>query len=705
MKFGKLLSLVIAVLFTVNSFAALVPQDVASNVARSFMYERYVQKGMSYNLNDIRVDLYQVHESNGIPVYYIFNANNGGWIIVSGDDNYAPVIGYSPEGFFPQNPGQNFKSFLQGYVDQINFARANNLKPSVEMEQQWNTYTSLSNPRMLLEGDRDVEPLLDIMWNQDFPYNAYCPEDAAGPGGHVYAGCVATAMSMIMYYYRYPEVGTGSYSYYASGYGTQTANFGETYYNWNAMQNSITGTMGHSVNAVAELQYHCGVAVRMMYGNDGSGAYSTDVPPAIKNYFGYSTTAQHIQKMSYTQTNWENILIDHLNAAKPVYYSGQSSDGGHAFVCDGFQQTGTGKLFHFNFGWSGSENGYYAITDVNGFSQQQAMVKNFIPNPSNYPAYCDNHIVNVPIGSIEDGSGPLSTYLANSACTWLIAPEDSVTSITFTITDLGLAEGDSIKIYNGSDETAPLLAAYGMNSAVAAVTSTGNTMFVKFITDGSEEGTGFRAEYQSTYPVYCTNSITSLTEQTGEFGDGSGDHNYNNSTVCKWKINPGPYAVDLTLAFTSFDLEDGKDFLKVFAIPTNELLASLTGNTIPDPIVSPTGQFMLMFSSNGFNNNAGFEANYYIANVNTKDTDIARNLSIFPNPASNYTEVKFNVAEPGNIKISLHNLLGEELFSENEGMVSGFISRTIQLGGLSKGVYLLKITSDKGSVAKKLIIN
>lgn len=704
MKFGKLLSLVFAVLFAVNSFAALVPQDVASNVARSFMYERYVQKGMNYNLNDIRVDLFQLRESNGLPVYYIFNANSGGWVIVSADDNYTPVIGYSPDGLFPENPGQNLKSFLQGYVDQINFARTNNLKPSVEMEQQWNTYATLSNPRMLLEGDRDVEPLLDIMWNQDFPYNAYCPEDAAGPGGHVYAGCVATAMSMIMYYYRYPEVGTGSYSYYASGYGTQTANFGETYYNWDAMQNSISGTMGKAVNAVAELQYHCGVSVRMMYGNDGSGAYSTDVPPAIKNYFGYSTTAQHIQKMSYTQTNWENILIDHLNAAKPVYYSGQSTDGGHAFVCDGFQQTGTGKLFHFNFGWSGSENGYYAITDVNGFSQQQAMVKNFFPNPSNYPAFCDNHTVTVPLGSIEDGSGPLSTYLANSACTWLIAPEDSVTSITFTITDLGLAVGDSIKIYNGSDENAPLLAAYGENSAVAAVTSTGSTMFVKFITDGSEEGTGFRAEFQSTYPVYCTNSITTLSEQTGEFSDGSGDHNYNNSTVCKWKINPGPYAVDLTLAFSSFDLEEGKDLLKVFAIPTNELLATLTGNTIPDPIVSPTGQFMLMFSTNGFNNNAGFEANYYIANVNTKDNDIARNLSIYPNPASTYTEVKFNVVEPGNIKISLHNLLGEELYSENEGMVSGFISRTIQLGGLSKGVYLLKITGDKGSIAKKLII-
>lgn len=705
MKFGKLLSLVIAVLFAVNTFAAVVQPDAASTVARSFMYERFIQNGLNISINDIQPELVKVVESNGLPAYYVFNIDNGGWIIIAGDDVYSPVIGYSTEGSFPATPGQNFSSFIKEYVDQINFARSNNITPSIETASMWNEYSTISNPRVLLEGDRDIEPLLTIMWNQDFPYNAYCPEDAAGPGGHVYAGCVATAMSMIMYYYRYPEVGTGSYSYYASGYGTQTANFGQTYYNWDAMQNSISGTMGHSVNAVAEIQYHCGVAVRMQYAPDGSGAYSTDVPAAIKNYFGYSTTAQHITKMSYTQTNWENILIDHLNASKPVYYSGQSSDGGHAFVCDGFQQTGTGKLFHFNFGWSGSENGYYAITDVNGFSSQQAMVKNFFPNPANYPDYCDDHVVTVPIGSIEDGSGPLGNYLSNSACTWLISPADSVNTITINFTDFGLAAGDSIKVYNGADETAPLLAAYGMNSALAALTSTGSQMFIKLVTDGSDEGTGFRAEFTSTYPVYCTNSITTLSEQTGEFSDGSGIHNYNNSTVCKWKINPGPYAVDLTLAFTSFDLEDGKDFLKVFAIPTNELLANLTGSQIPEPIVSPTGQFMLMFSTNGFNNNAGFEANYYIANVNTSNEDITKNLSIFPNPASTYTEVKFNVVEPTNIRLSLHNLLGEELYSEPSKLVSGFVSRTIQTGGLAKGIYLLKISGDKGSVARKLVVN
>lgn len=705
MKFGKLLSLCIAVLISVNSIAAIVQSDHATNVARNFIYEQNVLKGTNLNLDEIQVQLFTTRESNGLPIYYVYNINGGGWVIVAGDDVYSPIIGYSPDGTFPEQPGQNLASFLQDYVDQIDFARANNIQSDIEVLHKWNNYSTVSSSRILLEGERDVEPLLDITWNQDFPYNAYCPEDEAGPGGHVYAGCVATAMSMIMYYYRYPEVGTGSYSYQPTGYGTQTANFGDTYYNWDAMQNSISATMGISVNAIAELQFHCGVSVRMMYGAGGSGAYSMDVPPAIKQYFGYSTTAQFIQKLSYTTSAWENILVEQLNASKPVYYSGQSSDGGHAFVCDGFQQTGTGKLFHFNFGWSGADNGFYSVTDVNGFSSQQAMVKNFFPNTSNYPYYCDDHTVTVSRGSIEDGSGPLNTYESNSSCSWLIAPIDSVSTITLTFSELGLADGDSIKIYDGADESASLLGSFGMNSALSALTSTGSRMFIRMITNGSDEGAGFRAEFTSTYPVFCTNSTTNLTSQVGEFSDGSGDNNYNNNSICKWKINPGPYSVDLTLVFTSFDLEEGEDFLKVYAIPTNELLATLTGNEIPDPIVSPTGQFLLMFSTNGFNNKQGFEAEYYIANVNTSNEDITKNLSIYPNPASSYTEVKFNVSEPTNIQLSLHNLLGEEVYAEPEENVSGFVNKRLQLNGLSKGIYLLKIRGDKGSVTRKIVVN
>jgi hypothetical protein len=398
------------------------------------------------------------------------------------------------------------------------------------------------------------------------------------------------------------------------------------------------------------------------------------------------------------------MIIQSIVEMKPLYYSGQSTDGGHAFVLDGYQITGTGKLFHFNFGWGGSDNGYFAVTDVNGFSSQQGMVRNFIPNPANYPYQCNSHEITTPLGIFEDRSGPLANYLSDSECSWLIWPSDSVSAIAINFNKFELAEGDSLKIYGGIDETAPLLASYGQNSSTAQVSATGNKMFIKLLTDGANEGPGFQAEFTSTYPVYCTNSVVNLTEPTGFVSDGSGDYNYNNSTVCKWKILPGDGAKDLTLVFSAFDLETDKDFLKVYAIPTNQLIGNFTGNTIPNAIVSPTGQMMLMFSTNGFNNNQGFDAEYYITNVGTTQTDFAQNLAVYPNPASGYTMVKFNLNERSNVSFTLFNLVGKQVYSESAEMPAGFVSRTLQIGNLSSGVYMLRISSDKGSVARRLIV-
>jgi len=705
MKFGKLLGFVLSILLTTNVIAAVVTQDNAGIVARNFIYEQFVQEGLAVNIDDINLEIAEIREFNGQPVFYAYNISSGGFVIVSADDIYTPVIGYTTKGSFPaEGVNQTFDSFIQDYADQIEFGRSSAVMAENEVLQAWNYYSTMTNTRMSLEGERDVEPILAIMWNQDFPYNAYCPEDAAGPGGHVYAGCVATAMSMIMAYYRYPEQGTGSYSYNCPGYGTQTANFGQTHYNWDAMLNSITAGSGVGVNAIAELQYHCGVSVRMGYAPDGSGAYSTDVPPAIKNYFGYSTTAQYVMKMSYTTSAWENMIVQSIDEKKPLYYSGQSTDGGHAFVLDGYQVTGSGKLFHFNFGWSGSENGYYAISDVNGFSSQQGMVKNFIPNTANYPYNCDAHVITSPLGIFEDRSGPLANYAANSSCSWLISPTDSVSAISLNFNQFELAAGDSVRIFDGSDATAPLLASFGQNSATSQVNSTGNKMFLTLTSDATSQAPGFQAEFGSTFPVYCTSSVTNLTDPVGTFSDGSGAHNYNNTTVCKWKINPGDGAQDLTLAFSSFDLEDGKDYLKVYAIPTNQLLGSLTGNTIPNPIVSPTGQLYLLFSTNGYNNNQGFEAEYYISNVGTTQEDFTQNLAVYPNPASGYTEIRFNLNKSENVRIALYNLLGSVVYSESSQMAAGFVNKTLQLGQLSEGVYMLRISSQSGSVTRKLII-
>ena len=79
----------------------------------------------------------------------------------------------------------------------------------------------------------------------------------------------------------------------------------------------------------------------------------------MKTYFGYKSTLQGVYKDDYTNTNWINLLKTELNARRPIIYAGFGNDGGHAFVCDGYD---TNNYFHFNWGWGGYNDGYYTLT-------------------------------------------------------------------------------------------------------------------------------------------------------------------------------------------------------------------------------------------------------------------------------------------------------------------------------------------------------
>ena len=256
--------------------------------------------------------------SKGTVYYYIFNVSNGeGFVIVSGDDRTEPILAYSDEvDFNPSNIAPQTQKWLQSYRDEIRNIVFNNISTTPEISKEW---------QLLIEGKTSeksfgkknggVTPLIQTKWNQSPYYNALCP------GGSV-TGCVATAMTQIMKFWNYPMSGSGYHSYNHSQYGTVSADFGSTTYQWSSMPNSLNS----SNTAVATLMFHAGVSVDMNYSPQSSGAFviSAKSPVtncseyALKTYFGYKSTLQGIERVNYTQVQWINILKTELDAGKPI---------------------------------------------------------------------------------------------------------------------------------------------------------------------------------------------------------------------------------------------------------------------------------------------------------------------------------------------------------------------------------------------------
>ena len=330
---------------------------------------------------------------------YIYNIGNQGFVIISGNTVLPPVLGWSNQGIFPDlhEAPENFRSWIEHYSEMIDFAVANGIAPEADVQRQWD------EAAQGVFGSREaqnVDPLVSTRWNQDCYYNEYCPATSGGwwwggPCGHCYAGCVACAMAQVMKYWDYPITGFGSHSYVHSEYGEQSANFAATTYHWDDMPIEVL----NSNDAVATLMYHCGVSVNMNYSGSGSGAMSQDVETAMRSYFGYCG-AKYRQKASYNDENWIAMLKAELDQSHPVYYSGANGDSGHAFVCDGYDNN---DRMHFNFGWSGSGDGFYTVNDVNGFNQGQAVVTNLFPVSIQAD---DNGIIYVS----EDGTGDGSSW-------------------------------------------------------------------------------------------------------------------------------------------------------------------------------------------------------------------------------------------------------------------------------------------------------
>lgn len=385
----------------------------------------------------------------GFQQLYIFDIDNGkGFVIVAANDCAYPVLGYSENAPATVEIGPETRFWLNQYEQEIAWL--------IEQEQAADPFVA-SAWKQILEGCwaepkavAAVSPMLTTTWNQNPYYNSLCPSGTP-------AGCSAIAMAQVMKYWNHPAQGAGSHSYTHDTYGTISADFGATTYDWGNMPNALTsGTPALQKNAVATLCYHCGVAINMDYAPAGSGAAvvgnSNSVKSALPAYFGYKNSLRGIYKSSYSDTAWVGTLERELAAGRPVIYAGYDSEAGHAFVFDGCNAS---HQFHVNWGWGGAYDGYFSIGALNPYGGGTGS------NGSNTFNLSNQALIGIqPIANLRVSSDNLIIQRAGNAVSMVVYSNTTDTSRwTATASDAWVTLGAVSGPGNGAASTVHVSAA------------------------------------------------------------------------------------------------------------------------------------------------------------------------------------------------------------------------------------------------------
>lgn len=354
-KKGKLIAALFALLSFINASAQEITVDKAKENVQNFLNRttgtRLPQKATAKNM-----ELAYIKNKDTRPLYYVFNLQQGGFIITSADERANEILGYVTEGTFDIGVmPDNMRWWLEQYAEQID-AVCN--KPV-------NEHLSTRTTRAV---GTTIKPFITAVWDQTQPFNDMCYYNSTNGKQKALTGCVATAMAQVMHYYRWPETGAGSnsYEYNITEGGLSLmqhyeSDFSRHTYDWNNMvaDYSKGNYNENQATAVAQLMFDCGVSVNARYGNTETNAQPQNIDDALIENFGYSPTTSLLYRVQVSDDEWESRIYNELRSGRPVIYSGfQDNNTGHTFVCDGYKE----GLYHFNWGWSGHFNGFFNLT-------------------------------------------------------------------------------------------------------------------------------------------------------------------------------------------------------------------------------------------------------------------------------------------------------------------------------------------------------
>lgn len=305
------------------------------------------------------------------PDYYAINGAEGkGFVLVAGDDQVNPVLGYSTTGSFDYD---NMPASLKAWLDAVS-ADIESIRKTGNVMLRTTDDANEDAPQVV------VAPLVKTHWSQAQPYNGSTPTIG---GVHALTGCPATALAQIMNYYQWPVTGTGSVKYDAPNYDQKTVevDFSKSTYDWANMLNDYTMD-GDTHNwtdaqgkAVAQLMSDIGAAVRMSYGVKASGAWEDDLPNALIKHFGYKS--EIYRKTDYTTKEWMSLIKSQLDASNPLAFGGTdiNRSAAHEFVVDGYDSH---DYLHVNWGWNGSGDGYFTFAKFGSQSSNYNFSMSFV---------------------------------------------------------------------------------------------------------------------------------------------------------------------------------------------------------------------------------------------------------------------------------------------------------------------------------------
>lgn len=374
--------------------------------------------------------------SLAIPALYVFNASNG-FVVVSGSECVDPVLAYNDCGFIDTVENPACQAILDGYALHVMKHQNSQATPSASVMKQWQQVRS----HTLAFDHSKAGSLLKSTWGQgnksNPTYNIMCPQK---DGYYCISGCVATAMSALIHYWKYPVVGgTEGNTTASTRWNNEIIKYkfrvDSNRFNYDSMPNSLKANSSYEAKrAIGKLMFACGVTVEMNWGPTASSAVTSKCVDALWRYFGYSQEATYQTRSGIDSASWNALLQSEIkDNGRPVLYRASSPrsndrDANHCFVVCGVSAANESR-YYINWGWNGSSNGFFTLTPESSmesaggydFTEGHAMIHHIYPDTISDVSIMDN----------TQFAGPVA--YPNPATDYLIVPANLTYNAILTV--------------------------------------------------------------------------------------------------------------------------------------------------------------------------------------------------------------------------------------------------------------------------------